>query len=56
MYATRTCLEKETLLPFRMCSVKTVDDSAVVFLLSVCFEKNNLTSLLNILSFANHDL
>ena len=60
MYATRTCLEKETLLPFRMCSVKRVDDSAVVLLSLVGFEKYNLTSLLNILyiiiSSANHDL
>ena len=39
-----------------MCSIKWVDNSTVVLLLSVGFEKNNLTSLLNILFSANHDL
>ena len=49
-------VEKETLLPFRMCSIKSLDDTAVVLLLSVGFEKNNLTLLLNILSSATTHL
>ena len=54
MYATGICLEKETLLSFRMYSVKTVDDCCS-FAVVGFLRKNNLTSLLNILSFANHD-
>ena len=42
------CLEIETLLAFRVCSINTVDDSAVVVLASTLagwLKKNNLTSL-----------
>ena len=45
-------VEKETLLPFSICSIKSLDYSAVVLLLSVGFGKNNL----NILSSATTHL
>ena len=52
MYVTRTCLEKETLLLFRICSGRWLCCS---FAVVGWLQKSNLTSLLNSL-LLNHDL